>query len=32
MSSNEPLLRVQQIGHRFDGARDGHWARASRRC
>lgn len=21
-----PLLRVQQLGHRFDGARDGHWA------
>jgi putative phosphonate transport system ATP-binding protein len=21
-----PLLRVQQLGHRFAGARDGHWA------
>ncbi len=26
MSTNQPLLRVQQLGHRFDGARDGHWA------
>jgi len=21
-----PLLQVQRLGHRFDGARDGHWA------
>ncbi len=26
MGALEPVLRVQQLGHRFEGARDAHWA------
>lgn len=26
MSDSQPVLRVQQLGHRFEGARDHHWA------